>query len=196
MNESDLSNAKKVMEKTIVALKKERAPFKGVLYGQFMLTKNGPKVIEYNARFGDPEAINVLTLLKSSLVETFQSMADGKLGEVKFDNKCTVVKYLVPDGYPTSPKRDAIVKVNEAGAKRNGVKIYYASVYEKEGSIHTTGSRAFAVVAAENTVEEAEKKAEKGTALLEGPLFHRKDIGTKELIQKRVDHMKDILGRR
>ncbi len=194
MNEKDLEKAKHTMKKTILALKKERAEFKGVLYGQFMLTKDGPKVIEYNARFGDPEAINVLTLLKSSLVETFESIAEGRLKEVKFDNQSTVVKYLVPEGYPINPKKDAIVHLDEQKIKNCGARVYYASVYEKEENIHTTGSRSFAVVSAEPKISDAEKNSEKALAFIEGPLFHRKDIGTKALLQKRIDHMKEIRG--
>ena len=193
LSQKDLDNAREIMQKVITALNTEGHKFVGVLYGQFMLTKDGPKVIEFNARFGDPEAINVLALLKTSLYKVFLSMAKGKLCEVKFDKKCTVVKYLVPEGYPDNPKKDQEVSIE--GAVENGrAKVYYASVYEKDGKIYTTSSRAFAILGVADTLEDAEKIAEEGCKNVKGPVWHREDIGTKDLVQKRVEHMEKIRG--
>jgi len=189
---SDLEQARAIMRAVIHAMGKEGAPFTGVLYGQFMVTAEGPKVIEFNSRFGDPEAMNVLALLRSPLAEVFLSMADGKLGRPEFSEECTVVKYLVPQGYPGKSLADAEVAVNGACMGRAGARAYYASVYEKEGKVCTTGSRSFGILGMGKTLADAEGAAEAGCACVSGPVWHRKDIGTAALVQKRVDHMKEL----
>lgn len=187
---SDLKDAEHTLRNVVNAMKKDGVPFKGVLYGQFMATADGVKVIEFNARFGDPEAMNVLSLLRSSLSELFLSIAEGKIRKPTFSEECTVVKYLVPEGYPDKPLKDAEVSVDAAGIKKMGAKIYYASVYEKYGKVYTTGSRAFGILGNGGTLEEAEQLAEKACGLVKGPVWHRKDIGTKALVQKRIEHMR------
>ena len=189
--EHDIEEGKKIIQSTIHAMKKI-APFKGVLYGQFMATKDGVKIIEFNARFGDPEAINVLALLESSLPQTLLSIADGQLDPPKFSQECTVVKYLVPDGYPSNPKTDAEVSINEGALEQSQAKLYYASVYEKEGKVLTTSSRAFAVLGKGDSLAQAEKIAEQGCSCITGSVWHRLDIGTQKLIEKRITHMQDI----
>ncbi len=194
MQQKDLEAAKEIMQATIDAMRKERNPFTGVLYGQFMLTSKGVKVIEFNARFGDPEAMNVLTLLKTDLAEIFASMAEGKLKAPSFSNNSTVVKYLVPDGYPDAGKAGLEISLNEKEIWNLGAKAYWGAVYEKEGRIYTSTSRAAAVVAQAPTLEEAESKAEHATSFVRGPLWHRRDIGTRELIKKRMEHVRRLKG--
>lgn len=192
LSASDLEEAKTVLKDTIHALKKEGAPFKGILYGQFMATADGIRVIEFNARFGDPEAMNVLSLLESSIVDIFVSMAEGRLNPPKFSSDSTVVKYLVPDGYPDSPKKDAEVAVDSLNIEKCGARLYYASVYEKGGKVLTTGSRAFGVLGRAPTLGEAESIAEQACSFVQGPVWHRKDIGTKELVEKRIRNMESL----
>jgi len=192
MAQSDLEQAQSIMRSVIFAMKKEGDPFTGVLYGQFMITSGGPRVIEFNSRFGDPEAMNVLALLKGSLADVFLSMADGKLERPEFSGDCTVVKYLVPEGYPGKSLTDAEVRVDAAALEKTGATIYYASVYEREGRILTTGSRAFGILGVGNRLQDAEACAEKGCGCVSGPVWHRHDIGTAELVQKRIDHMKEL----
>ncbi|GAG22430.1 unnamed protein product, partial [marine sediment metagenome] len=143
LQDSDLEEAKIIIQDTIAAMKEKNASFTGILYAQFMATKDGLRVIEFNARFGDPEAMNVLSLLKTPLTDVFLSMAKGELIPVEFSDECTVVKYLVPEGYPDSPKKDVEVNVDNNGIEQLGAKLYYASVYEENDKILTTGSRAF-----------------------------------------------------
>ncbi|HPX78258.1 MAG TPA: phosphoribosylamine--glycine ligase, partial [Methanobacterium sp.] len=83
-----------IIEKTVEAINKEVGPYKGFLYGQFMLTNEGPKLIEYNARFGDPEAMNVLPLLQTNFIDICKSIVDGNLKGVEFDTLATVCKYI------------------------------------------------------------------------------------------------------
>jgi phosphoribosylamine---glycine ligase len=189
----DLEKAKKIMQDTVKALYEETGTgYLGILYGQFILTASGPKVVEFNARFGDPEAMNVIPLIETDFVEIMLSMVKGTLGKlpVNFSRKATVCKYAVPVGYPDNPEKDSEVIVGDIGE----ASVYYASVYEKEGKIYTTGSRAVAVVGSAETIDAAERIAQDALENIRGELFFRKDIGTAALIQKRIDHMKEIRG--
>ncbi|MGB9926914.1 MAG: phosphoribosylamine--glycine ligase [Methanosarcina sp.] len=193
MLQEDLEKAKQIMQETVNSLYRETGTkYQGVLYGQFILTAKGPKVVEFNARFGDPEAMNVIPLIETDFVEIMSAIAKGVLGKlpVSFSKKATVCKYAVPAGYPENPEKDSQVAVGNIGE----ASVYYASVYEKEGKIYTTGSRAVAVVGRAETIEEAEKIAQKALENIQGKLFFRKDIGTSVLIQKRIDHMKELRG--
>jgi len=194
LSESDIEAAAKIMYDSVYALKKENAIFRGVLYGQFMATKTGPKVVEFNARFGDPEAINVLTLLEDQLSNILLSMADGQLTSAKFSDDCTVVKYLVPDGYPEKPIKDREVTIDSGNMESCGAKVYYASVYESNGKIFTTGSRSFGIVGRAETLEMAEQIAERGCKYIHGPVWHRKDIGTRTFVDTKVARMKKLKG--
>jgi phosphoribosylamine--glycine ligase len=173
--------------------------YKGVLYGGFMLTKDGLRVIEYNARFGDPEVMNVLPLMQADFVEVCKAIIDGTLDKltVRFRHQATVCKYVVPKGYPGKPIRQDDISL-DAAKKVPGLderlRMYYAAVSEKNGKLYLTGSRAVAFVGIANTLFEAERIAEEAASLVEGPVFHRRDIGTAELIQKRIDHMRRIEG--
>jgi phosphoribosylamine--glycine ligase len=192
----DVQSALGMIEKTVRAIKDETGgEYKGILYGQFMLTKNGPKLIEYNSRFGDPEAMNVLCTLSSDFVKVCEGITDGNLGQVSFKNLATVCKYLVPIGYPTTPERDQKVVVDEKKIADLGGKVFYASVYEKGGETFTSGSRSVGVVGLGNTISESERISEICTNFVRGRLFHRKDIGTSALVQQRVEHMKKLSGK-
>ncbi|AKB17962.1 phosphoribosylamine--glycine ligase [Methanosarcina sp. WWM596] len=191
MLSEDLEKAKQIMQHTVTALYEETGTgYQGILYGQFILTASGPKVVEFNARFGDPEAMNVIPLIETDFIEIMSAVVKGTLENlpVKFNRKATVCKYAVPAGYPENPVKDSEVVVGDIGE----ASVYYASVYEKEGKIYTTGSRAVVVVGCAETIEAAEKIAQKALENIRGKLFFRKDIGTVNLIQKRIDHMKEL----
>ena len=194
MDQKDYDDAVKIMQDTINAIKKEAGSYKGVLYGQFMLCEEGPRLVEYNARFGDPEVMNVLPLLKSSMVDICQSIVDGNLKKAEFENKATVCKYIVPDGYPETKFANQAIMVYEETISDLGGRVYYAAVNQKDDVVYTSASRALGVVAAGESIEEAEKICEEATQFVKGDLYHRRDVGTKELIQKRIDHMKKIRG--
>jgi len=190
LTNEDVEAAKKITEQVATAIKLElRKPYKGVMYGGFIKTVNGIKLIEYNARFGDPEAMNVLPLLKTSFVEICEAVVDGRLGEVnaEFENKATVCKYVVPKGYPDNPEAGKITIATDTKAL-----VYYASVEEKDDGIYTTKSRGIAFVGVGDSIEEAEKIAEEAASKVEGDVYHRKDIGTEELVRKRIEHVREI----
>ena len=192
LTDKDLVDAHEITVQTAKALKEELGtPYKGIMYGGFIATKNGVKLIEYNARLGDPEAMNALSLLTTDFVDICKATIDGNLNEIdiRFSNKATVCKYAVPEGYPTNPIKGAEFTVSELP---KGVKMYYASVNEVDGRLIIGGSRTVAFVGIGDTIEEAEKLAQTGVEAVDGPVFYRKDIGTQELIQKRIDMMRKL----
>jgi phosphoribosylamine--glycine ligase len=197
ITDEDVKNALNDMKNVIAALKAETGvEYKGPLYGQFMKTASGNKLIEFNARFGDPEAMNVLPLLKTNFIDVCWGIIQGNLpSNIEFEKKATVCKYLAPEGYPVSPKKDELVKINHAKLKEIGARYYYASVYRQGTEIYTTTSRAMGILGIADTLEKAEQIAEKGVNCIEGKLFHRKDVGTMKLLQKRIEHMNSLLNK-
>jgi phosphoribosylamine--glycine ligase len=190
---SDYEEGVAIMKDTVAALRKELGiEYKGVLYGQFMITREGMKVVEYNARFGDPEAMNVLSLLESDFVDVCEAIIDGSLGRTKidFERSASVCKYVVPEGYPDRPVKDAPLNVTE----KPEYKVYYASVNERDGTVYTTSSRSLAVVGIADNIADAEILAEMGLANVRGRFHCRHDIGKAQLIRKRVEHMEAIRG--
>ena len=197
INNSDVEEAISDMKKVVAAVKAETGvEYKGFLYGQYMKTVKGIKLIEFNARFGDPEAMNVLPLLKTNFIDICMGIINGNLSSnVDFKNKATVCKYLAAEGYPISPKKDEKVEIKRDELEKIGAKYYYASVYREGNNIFTTTSRAMGILGIADSLEEAEKIAERGIGCIRGRLFHRKDVGTLKLLQKRIDHMNSILGK-
>ena len=192
LKKSEIKQAQKINELTALALKNKFGyGYKGVLYGGFIATSEGVKLIEYNARFGDPEAMNVLSLLKSDFIDICKGITGGNLKnmDVHFRNRASVCKYAVPKGYPNKPIKGEEIYVNNI---KNPDGLFYGSVNLDEEKIVLAGSRAVAVVATEESIFKAESVAEKEISSVGGPLFHRKDIGKKALIQNRIDHMRDI----
>ena len=180
-----------IMQQTIEAIAQEAEPYKGILYGQFMLTKQGPKVIEYNARFGDPEAMNVLTVLDDSLSDIAQKIVDGTLEEVGFNNIASVCKYIVPDNYPNTKAADTIVSIDTE--KIEDAKVFYAAVYADENDdVRLTSSRALGVLATGNSIAEAEAKCEKAIEYIDGEVYHRSDVATEDLLNEKIEHMKQV----
>jgi len=179
-----------IMQATVEALARTGHPYKGILYGQFMNTAKGVKVIEFNARFGDPEAMNVLSLLTSDLSEIMMRITGGRLdsAQVTFEKKATVCKYLVPEGYPDASHAGDPIHTGDT----NGAITYYANVEERDGSLVTLTSRTLAFVGKGDTLETAEHIAERAAASVKGLVRYRKDIGTDELLKQRIAHMKEL----
>jgi phosphoribosylamine--glycine ligase len=187
---NDYNTALDIMRSVVAVMRKIQEPYKGVLYGQFMNTADGPKVIEFNARFGDPEAMNVLALLKSDLGDTVARITEGSLssGVIRFENAATVCKYIVPEGYPDVPKAGDRLTIGH----QNKALLYYANVEERGGQLYTQTSRTLAFVGIGPTLEEAEKCAEDAASSVQGQVRYRRDIGTADLLNKRCNHMKEL----
>ena len=194
VKEKHYKEAVEIMKETINAMEKEGIKYKGILYGGFMETPSGPFLIEYNCRFGDPEGINVLNSIKTNFIDIVKYTIQGKLNElnIQFNNVSTVCKYIVPKGYGVDPLSNKPLQIDEEIYKINNLKIYTASVNEINGIIYTTTSRAIALLGIGNTIDEAEKVCQKGIEHIKGEIYYRKDIGTTELINKRISHMKNI----
>lgn len=190
ITDADYKNALGIMKETVAAMARDNHPYKGILYGQFMNTAKGPRVIEYNARFGDPEAMNVLSLLSSDLGEIACGITDGSLHsqKVSFEKKATVCKYLVPEGYPDAPVAGQPVTIGV----HKGTLLYYANIEEKEGHLVTLTSRTLAFVGMGDTLEEAEMNAEGAASSVQGKVRYRRDIGTRKLLDQRIAHMKEL----
>jgi phosphoribosylamine--glycine ligase len=193
----DLEDGLEITRQVAAALLKETGSlYKGIMYGGFIATKDGAKLLEYNARFGDPEAMNILPLLKTDFVEICRHIVAGTLNKLKieFEPKATVCKYVVPKGYglpadhSDAASSRAKIEVGDVGKAR----LYYSSVDKKEDGLYLSSSRAIGIVGIANTLEEAHKIAEEGVKAVKGPVAYRTDIGTDALIQKRIDHMKKI----
>ena len=189
MNDGDYEAAVEIMEATVEAMPE----YKGILYGQFMLTSDGPKVIEYNARFGDPEAMNTLPVLETPFIDVLTAARDGEqLPELEFSGEATVCKYAVPAGYPTDPDSGAKITVDEDSVG-DGL-LFYASVDERDDGLYTTTSRSFAVVGLGESIAAAEAIADDALAAAGDGLRIRHDIGKADLVQQRVDHMAELRG--
>ncbi|WP_254768111.1 phosphoribosylamine--glycine ligase [Salinilacihabitans rarus] len=209
MTAADYEAAVEIIEATVDALD----GYRGILYGQFMLTAEGPKVVEFNARFGDPEAMNTLPVLETDFLDVLVAAREGDpLPEPEFAPMATVCKYAVPEGYPTDPTAGAKVEVDEESVARaaratddssgdepresaGDALLFYASVDERDDGIYTTTSRSFAVVGVADSITEAEEIAEDALAVAgEEGLHVRHDIGTADLVRRRIDHVEELRG--
>lgn len=194
ITESERKAALGILQQIVDAMAEEGCPYHGTMYGQFMLTVNGPKIIEINARFGDPEAMNVLSILDSSFEDICMRMATGTLGaDAEFSRKATVCKYVVPRGYGVKSESGHEISVDEAGVRDSGAVVYYANVDMKDGKLVTGTSRSLGVVGIADTLEEAEKNCEAALKFVKcDAMAVRHDIGTRALVQRRVDHMREL----
>lgn len=195
----DIAEGLAITRQVAAAILRETGePYKGVMYGGFMATRDGVKLLEYNARFGDPEAMNILPLLKTDFVDLCRAIIDGTLDRlpVEFDQQATVCKYIVPQGYglpqdhPDAQSTSAKIGVGNVGNAR----LYYSSVDKKDDGLYMTTSRALGIVGMADTLAAAEKIAEAAVSAISGPVAHRPDIGTAALIDKRIQHMRRVRG--
>lgn len=165
---------------TVEAMNKEGRPFKGCLYFGLMLTPDGPKVIEYNSRFGDPEAQVVLTLLESDLVDIVNAVIDEKLDEIQIEwsegNAACIV--MASGGYPASYKKGIEMNGFDENGQVDGAVVFHAGTKYENGKFYTNGGRVIGVTAKGNTLNEALDNAYEAVSKItfEGA-HYRKDIG-------------------
>jgi len=190
MGRQEYDSALDIMRQVVDAMKREGLDYKGILYGGFMLTREGAKIMEFNARFGDPEAMNVLPLLKTDFLDVCDAIINGRFDKmrIEFEKKATVCKYVVPNGYPSNPVKGQRIAIGNTGKAR----IYYASVDQQNNETVLAGSRAIGCVGNAASLAEAERVAENAARSINGPVFHRPDIGTPQLVRKRVEHMRKL----
>ncbi len=178
--------AKEAMEKifipTVEALNKEGRTFKGIIYFGLMLTKDGPKVIEYNCRFGDPETQVILPRLKSDLLEIFEACTDGTLDklDIQWDDGGAACVVMASGGYPLSYEKGYEIKGIDDAEGLPDLKVYHAGTVLKDGKYYTNGGRVIGVTATGSSLDEAIKKAYDGVAKIDFKNKHfRHDIGIK-----------------
>jgi phosphoribosylamine--glycine ligase len=195
----DLTRARSINEQVIDALARDTGEaYRGVLYGGFMATRDGVRLIEYNCRFGDPEAMNVLPLLEADFAALCSAAASGTLEAVdwKWRHQAAVCKYLVPKGYPGSAPEGERIEVPPALADSDRLRWFWAACRKEDDGVFLTSSRSGAFVGIADSVEAAERVAEDAAQELEkhnnGSVRHRADIGSAKLVSRRVDHMRTI----
>ena len=135
--------------------------------------------------------MNVLPLMETGFAEVCEAIISQSLHRIKirFQSKATVCKYVVPQGYPDNPVKNEKVEI---GQIPQGARLYYASVHQKEDGLYMTSSRAIACLGIADNLEKAEGIAEEAAKSVKGRVFHREDIGTRKLIERRVKHMEEI----
>ncbi|MHB8769407.1 MAG: phosphoribosylamine--glycine ligase [Syntrophales bacterium] len=194
---ADVAEGLEITRRVADAIRRETGvPYRGVMYGGFMVTAGGVKLIEYNARFGDPEAMNILPLLRTDFIDLCRAIIDGRLESlaVEFEHRATVCKYCVPKGYglpPDHPDAAGGPSRIEVGDTR-GARLYYSSIDQRPDGLYMTSSRAVGVVGIADALAEAERVAEEAVTAIRGPVDHRRDIGTEPLIRKRIEHMQQL----
>jgi phosphoribosylamine---glycine ligase len=151
-----------ILVPTIHAMKRARRPFRGILYAGLMMTNQGPKVLEYNVRFGDPECQALLMRLKSDLVDLLEAVADDRLdaaGRVEWDPRPSVSVVMAAAGYPAPYSRGQTVRGLDDAAKVPDVKVFHSGTALSEGRVITNGGRVFAVTGLGNTLAAAKLNA-------------------------------------
>ena len=177
ITEEDLEYAmNKIMRPTAAAMVEEGCSFCGVLYGGLMKTKNGIKVIEFNARFGDPETEVILPRMTSDICQVFCDVADGKQPTITWNEMATLGIVLASKGYPGSYEKGYAIE----GTEDVDGSIYHMGTALKDGKYVTSGGRVMIVVCQAPTLREAQQKAAAEVAKIKcDNLFHRTDIGDK-----------------
>ena len=166
----------KIMQRVADAMVAEGTPFTGVLYGGLMKTPNGIKVIEFNARFGDPETEVVLPRLKSDAIDVFMAVASNEQPAAEWSEGATLGIVLASKGYPGDYTKGHVIR----GVERVESKVYHMGTAMKDGELVTNGGRVMFVVAEAPTLREAQQKAMEDVERIEcDNLFHRNDIGAK-----------------
>lgn len=173
-----------IIEPTAKAMVSEGRPFRGVLFAGLMITKDGPKTIEFNARMGDPETQVVLPRLKTDLTEIVLAALDGKLADVKveWDDEATVCVVLASEGYPASYPKGRVITGLEA-AKQTGALVFHAGTAEQDGNYVTNGGRVLGIVGRGKDIASARANAYEAIKHIhfEG-MQYRSDIANKALV--------------
>ena len=161
-------------------MKAEGRPFKGVIFFGLMLTEDGPKVLEYNARFGDPEAQVVLPRMKNDIIEVVEACIDGTLDQIdlQFEDNAAVCVVLASEGYPVKYEKGLEITGLEAFEKEEGYYCFHAGTREESGKILTNGGRVLGITAKGKDLKEARANAYAATEWVQfDNKYMRHDIG-------------------
>ena len=170
-----------IYQKTVDAMRAEGREFKGIIFFGLMLTADGPKVLEYNARFGDPETQVVLPRMKNDLVDLFEACIDGTLDQInlEFEDNAAVCVVLASDGYPEHYEKGFEIRGLDAFKDKEGYYVFHAgSKFDDQGRVVTNGGRVLGVTATGNNLKEARANAYKATEWIDfDNKYMRHDIG-------------------
>ena len=173
------ASVNEIIRPTLEGLKKEGLPFTGFIFAGIMDTKEGVKTIEFNARFGDPEAEAILPRMESDLVQLILDIMNGKETEVKWSEKTTVGVVLASEGYPASSTSNAEIEIEDGMESI----LFHMGTKEENGKLYTNGGRVLIVVAEGDTLAEAKEKAYSDIEKIKcEKLFFRHDIGAKDVV--------------
>ena len=195
--QEDVVSADLLMSEVLEAIEKRTdSSYRGFLYGQFMKSKRGIVLIEFNVRLGDPEALNLMSLLNTDCTDLFSSIANGNLNQAKvsFRNKSSVSKYLVPNSYPKPIIEKIPFRFDEKAVINAGFILIHGAVERKDENLwQALGSRTLGLVGIGETPGEISGKMEAFLEKFEPEeLRHRKDIGNSAVIQKKIEAMETI----
>lgn len=170
---------------TVHALKRSRNPFSGVLYAGLMVTTQGPKVLEYNVRFGDPECQPILMRLKSDVVDLLDATVDGRLDEIdplQWDPRPAVCVVMAAEGYPGSYEKGHAIRGLDQASQLPDVKVFHAGTKQAGDQVLTNGGRVLGVTALGTSISDAKLQAYRGVKCIRWPgAWCRKDISDKAL---------------
>lgn len=160
---------REVLVPLLDALRRDEIEFHGVLYAGLMLTPGGPKVLEFNVRFGDPECQPLMARLESDALDMLRSTADGSLDDVdiRFSDQAAVCVVLASEGYPDNPRTGDVISGLKAAEEVEGVTVYHAGTKVVNGKVVTNGGRVLSVTALGDTMEEARERAYRACDLIE-----------------------------
>lgn len=185
VDEATLAAMTAILKQTVEALKSDGIVYRGVLYGGFILTAEGPKVLEFNARFGDPEAQVLLPLLKTDLIDIMRAVADGTLHEIELEwrDEVALSVVLAAGGYPGSYAKGRVINGLEEASRIEGVTVYHAgTALGDDGRLTTAGGRVLDVTAVAPTFAEARDRAYRAVDIISFEDMHyRTDIGLRAL---------------
>jgi phosphoribosylamine--glycine ligase len=183
MKEEEYLKAVNIITKTVMAFTKDTGEnCKGFLYGQFMKTENGIKLIEYNFRPGDPEWMNTISVIKENLIDVIHDLMDGMKQSIHFKKKATVCKYIVPKGYPKFMNQVLDVTFDAQTIKNLGVDIYYSTGLDEKRRLRVGCERGIAFISKADTIAMANELVEKAISTINGDFHYRKDIATIKVI--------------
>ena len=179
---------REIIEPTMRGMAELGAPFSGVLFAGLMITENGPKLIEYNTRFGDPECQVLMMRLKDDLLVLLNASADGQLAHMsaRWRDEAALTVVLAARGYPAAPEKGSVIRGVEEAAK-DGVQIFHAGTAINSGALVANGGRVLNVTATGKTVGEAQKKAYAAIDKIDWPQgFCRRDIGWQAIAREQA----------
>jgi phosphoribosylamine--glycine ligase len=179
----------RIIRPALAAMAARGTPFRGVLFAGLMLTAAGPKLIEFNVRFGDPETQALLPRIQDDLLHMLRAAADGQLpnAAVRLSPEASLTVVMAAKGYPEAPEKGALIRGLERAASVEGVAITHAGTALKNSQLVAAGGRVLNVTARASSVAEAQRRAYQAVGLIEAPgLFCRRDIGWRAVERERA----------